>query len=1130
MITFQPGNRAASFCAVVAVLVIATAALAGPVAGLLTELAQPDGTPVSVRIWGDEYHQRIEDLAGYTLIRDDLDGRICYAERAADGRLRSTGVSAGQPRPAGIEPGMDLDPLLLVEKVTAAREAAGQPRPQPDKLDYPIPAVSGSVRGIALLVDFSDEPATIDPAEVVPFLNQVGYAVNGNNGSVRDYYHDVSNGRLDLTHEVATYYYRAAHPKSWYEDPADSPGWRARLMVEEALADLDRHGFDFSEFDANGDGYVDLVSCFYAGYPSYSWGSGLWPQSGEGGFQADGVISRLWQITPLKDTLALGVAVHEIGHALCQWADLYDTGGESWGVGRYCLMSAPSDLVNPVQPCGPLKLLSGWTETVELDGVMADLEAPAAGNRVFTVAHPSVSHEFYLMENRRRTGRDADLTDEGLAIWHVDWRGSNNREVQLPDIHYMVTLVQADGRWDLEQRQNQGDDTDLYGGPEFPSFGTETDPVARWWRIPVADLNLTDISEPGDVVTFDFHDGIGIHPIDLVNEPVALSAPWRITGADGFVKRGEGTRSAYVPTTGSYVITWGEVPGWLAPPAATVYVTGEEPRPVVEGLYTHPPFALTEVPALGGASRGSAGQAVDYDGDGDLDLYLCRLEGGDVLLRNDGGWEFTDRTPSPLAEAVSSIGVQWADVDADGDRDVFVVREGAPPVLLRQLAVDSFGEPELLSAEIDAVRGAMWIDFDSDRRLDLHLIRDGQADLLLRSPDKTAPTLAEFEAMDILPGLSFARRQAAAWCDYDGNARPDLYTIALYGNNVLAQNRMPDRFANATHGGLGLPWRAGAAAWGDYDNDGDFDLYNTQDGAADVLFTQYNGIFVMESGANLGSTGAGKDVVWADFDNDGDLDLYLARAGQPDRLLLSDGEGSWAESPLLIDELDGPSVATVAADLDGDGGVDLTIIRDGPPTLLLHNTMSRGHWLQVSPVWAGSQREPMGAVLRAHVGEQTFLRQVESRSGPSGVARVVHFGLGAAARVDSLVVTWPDGTVQVERDLAVDQNVVVARVDDDNPGGETPLVTGLLPPFPNPFNPGTSVVFELAEPARASLTVYDVRGRRVAELHQGDLPAGRHTFRWEGRDQAGRQVASGVYLVRFVGDGLVQHERMTMIR
>ncbi|MEZ4387612.1 MAG: M6 family metalloprotease domain-containing protein [Candidatus Krumholzibacteriia bacterium] len=1124
--TVQRSVRAGA-CA--ALLVLSAAAFGSPVSGLRADLEQPDGSAVAVRVWGDEYHQRIEDLQGFTLIRDPRDGRICYAELAADGMLVSTGVVAGDPVPARLVRGLDLAPDRLAAKVEAAREAAGQPRPHPDKVDYPIPAVTGEVRGIALLVDFSDEPGTIPVADLDPFLNGIGYTGNGNNGSIRDYYRDVSGGRLDLTHAAPTYYYRAAHPKYWYEDPNQSPGWRARLLVEEALQDLERRGFDFSEYDANGDGYVDLVSCFYAGYPSWGWGTGLWPQAGEGGYHADGVIARLWQITPLKNTLVISTAAHEIGHALCQWPDLYDTGGESFGVGLYCLMSAPADYTNPVQPCGPLKLFSGWTETVALDGVMAQLEAPATGNRVFTVAHPSVTNELYVIENRQRSGRDVDLPDAGLAVWHVDWRGSNNREAQLPDIHYMVTLVQADGRWDLERRHNQGDTTDLFKAPDFSTFGPDTDPPASWWRIPTADLNLTNVSASADVMTFDFHDGIGIHPVELVNEPTELSAPWRITGADGYVKRGQGSHTAYVPTTGSYLVTWGEVPGWLAPPAATVYVDGQEPRPVVEGLYTHPPFGVAEVPILMGAGRGSAAEAVDYDADGDLDVYICRREGGDLLLRNDGGWQFTDRTPSALQQTANSIGVQWADVDADGDRDVFVVREDGPSVMLRQTG-GVFGEPEFLPDELSGVRGALWIDFDGDRRLDLHLIRDGEADLLLRAPDKTAPALPEFEALDILPGLSFARRQAAAWCDYDGDARPDLYSITLYGANVLASNRMPERFANATHGGLGLPWRAGAAAWGDYDNDGDFDLYNAQDGAADVLFTQYDGVFVMESGANLGTTGAGKDVVWADFDNDGDLDLYLSRFDQPDRLLLGDGEGSWDEAPLLIDGLAGPSVAAVAADLDGDGGLDLTIVRDGEPTLMLHNTMARGHWLQVDPVWAGSQREPAGSVLRVHVGQEVYLRQVESRSGPSQVARRVHFGLGGAARVDSLVVIWPDGSRQVERDLAADQTVVVAKANADGPGDETPGVTGLFPPYPNPFNPGTTVAFDLARPARAVLTVYDVRGRRVAELHRGDLPAGRHTFRWEGRDDQDRGVAAGVYLVRFIGDGVVQNQRMTLVR
>jgi M6 family metalloprotease-like protein len=1106
------------------------AAIAAPVNGLRTDLHQPDGSAVAVRVWGDEFHQRIEDLDGYTLIRDPDDGRICYAELGADGQLWSTRVPAGDLRPAWLEPGLDLRPDLLEAKVAAARQASGQPRPREDKIDYPIPAVTGAVRGIAVLVDFSDQPATIDPADLVPFLNEEGYALDGNNGSVRDYYRDVSGGRLDLTHEVSTYYYRAARPKAWYEDPNASPGWRARLLVEEALADLERRGFDFSEYDVNGDGYVDLVSCFYAGYPTWGWGTGLWPRAGEGGFSADGVIARLWQVTPLKDTLSIGIAVHEIGHALCQWADLYDPGRESYGLGRFCVMSATYDQRNPLHPCGPLKLLSGWTETVELDGVMANLEAPATGNRVFTVAHPSLSNELYVIENRQRQGRDADLLDEGLAIWHVDWRGSNSREAMLPDIHYMVTLVQADGRWDLENGQNQGDDTDLFGGAEFPAFGTETTPRARWWRTPVADLNLINISEPGDVVTFDFHDGIGIHPMEIVNEPVQMTAPWRVTGANGFVKNGRGSRTAHVPTVGSYLLTWGEVPGWQSPPTTTVYVDGEQPGPEVRGLYTHPPFQLTEVPSLAVPANTVAGQAVDYDDDGDLDLYLCRRDGPDLLLRNDGGWQFTDRTPAPLADHATSLAVQWADVDGDGDRDVFVVREDQPSLLLKQTAPDVFGVPEYLAPEIEGVRGAVWIDADGDLRLDLHLVRDGQPDLLLGAPAEGTTSLVAFEPLGSLPGVSFARREQATWCDYDGDGDPDLYTVTLYGGNVLASNRGAGSFRNVTRGGLGLPWRGGAAAWGDHDNDGDLDLYTTQDGAADVLFTQFVGTFVMRSGPNQQTTGAGKDVVWADFDNDGLLDLYLARHNQPDRLLLADGNGGWVESPTLIAELDGPSVASVAADFDGDGGIDLAILRDEGPTLMLHNTMSRGHWLQVAPVWEGAQQEPVGTILRAHVGSQILTRHVQGRSGPSSVARLVHFGLGSHGQVDSLVAIWPDGVVQVERNLPADQTLSLVRIDRAGQGGEVPAVTALMPPFPNPFNPGTTLAFDLARTATARLDIFDVRGRRVANLHRGELPAGRHTFRWEGHDQAGRAVAAGVYLVRFTGDGVVQHQRMTLVR
>jgi len=99
------------------------------------------------------------------------------------------------------------------------------------------------------------------------------------------------------------------------------------------------------------------------------------------------------------------------------------------------------------------------------------------------------------------------------------------------------------------------------------------------------------------------------------------------------------------------------------------------------------------------------------------------------------------------------------------------------------------------------------------------------------------------------------------------------------------------------------------------------------------------------------------------------------------------------------------------------------------------------------------------------------------------------------------------------------------------PSGVTPdAVTRILGNVPNPFNPQTVIAYELARPGRVNLNVYDLRGRLVRTLVDGDMPEGRHEVTWDGRDGAGQGAASGMYFTKLVAGEATQVSKMTLVR
>ena len=448
----------------------------------------------------------------------------------------------------------------------------------------------------------------------------------------------------------------------------------------------------------------------------------------------------------------------------------------------------------------------------------------------------------------------------------------------------------------------------------------------------------------------------------------------------------------------------------------------------------------------------------DYDNDGDLDLYLVN-NGPNKLFRNDGGGTFVDVTSGPLGDAGGGFGVAWGDYDNDGDLDLYVSNDGANK-LLRNDGGGTF---------VDATSGPLgntgsgycvaWGDYDNYGDLDLYIANElGQANKLLRNEG-----VGTFVDATSGPLGDTGRGIGVAWGDYDNDGDLDLY-LANYGQaNKLFRNQGGGTFVDATTPPLGNTGNGVSVAWGDYDNDGDLDLYLANNGQANKLFRNEGyGTFVDATSGPLGDTGAGFGVAWGDYDNDGDLDLYLANYfGQANKLFRNDGGGTFvdATSGPLGDTGDGSGVAW--GDFDNDGDLDLYLSNNGQANKLFRNDVANGnHWLQVKLAGTASNRAGIGARVKVVAGGITQIRELSGGSGyGSQDALVASFGLGTAT-LDSLIVIWPTGVVQVLRPApAADQEILVSE--------EAPPTPTLLSMFQaNWTGEGIELRWQFAEPER----------------------------------------------------------------
>ncbi|WP_026811543.1 M6 family metalloprotease domain-containing protein [Arenibacter latericius] len=483
----------------------------------------PDGSTIEVVGSGNQFHARFETEDGYTVIQDPESGFYKYAQLSDDNsKLLPLKNNVGEvnPNELGLEKHISLPKESAKQSAESALMAQGttprwKVRREAKKIAisqlradgaleaaaFAAPTV-GNYIGLCILIEFPDVPQTISRQEVNNFCNQSGYSGFGNNGSVKDYFFDNSRGKLTYTN-VVTQYYTASHNRSYYTDPNVTYGTRARQLITEALNHFKSQGLNFGQLTSDSGGYIYALNVFYAGPRVNNWSEGLWPHQWSLGapYNAGGGKKFSdYQITNMGSSLTLRTFCHENGHMICSFPDLYDYGGESRGVGNYCLMCYGGDDRNPVQVGAYLKNEAGWATSLKTitSGITASLNA---ANNEFYI-HLKNADEYFIIENRQKTGRDAFLPDSGLAIWHIDEKGSNQNEQMTSALHYECSIEQADNNFDLEKKVNIGNVGDLFSAPGNTKFSDTTSPNSKWWDGTNSNLNISDISSSGSIMTF----------------------------------------------------------------------------------------------------------------------------------------------------------------------------------------------------------------------------------------------------------------------------------------------------------------------------------------------------------------------------------------------------------------------------------------------------------------------------------------------------------------------------------------------------------------------------------------------------------------------------------------------------
>ena len=487
------------------------------------QVTQPDGTTLTVALHGDEFIHYSTTVDGYTIVKNS-DGFYTYAT-VAGGRLVPTQRIARDEaqRTVADRVALATTPKGLTDpsKVRAGSQMMGRRNAAMRRVGADGTMDYDRFRGLIILINYTDKQFSMSDAN--SFYNDMvnthdfkGYNSNHGfvsmTGSVRDYYYDNSNHMFDPVFDVVG---PVDVPYSCTDPQGSDNGEAIFSSALTAADDL----VDFSDYDSDGDGYVDMVFFLVAGYSANYSGNNesyLWPH-----------MYYLWQNEPhdgvyfwlyacsteiagwenyYADVNGIGTFCHEFGHVL-GLPDLYDTdyngsGGESRNPGGWSIMAGGSGNNfgrNPVGYSLYERYALGFAtpQLIDAEGsyTLQPIDSSNTGYRLNT----PTANEFFLIENRQPGKWDRYLPGHGMMVARVD--STNARVWERNEVNCNPNRMY----YDLMRAKYTGQDS---GSDPFPgtagvtSITNFTKPNLHTWDGQFNEFALKNITEDNQVITF----------------------------------------------------------------------------------------------------------------------------------------------------------------------------------------------------------------------------------------------------------------------------------------------------------------------------------------------------------------------------------------------------------------------------------------------------------------------------------------------------------------------------------------------------------------------------------------------------------------------------------------------------